>query len=179
MKALAVREENAMVARVTLHNMRQDRDEPVRAFGARLRGQASVCKYNKPRTGCGHDVNYAEAILVDVLCRGLADTEIQMDLLGDPNQEMTVEQALRFIEAKEAGKRSASRLSLTQTTDALGSSYQKQKRPPPRQPPREDSCTYCGGRGQSTNAPTRVLPLGPLPCRLVEYVVVQGGNWVG
>ena len=38
MKALAVREENPMVARVSLHNMRQERDEPIRAFGARLRG---------------------------------------------------------------------------------------------------------------------------------------------
>ena len=45
MKKLAVREENTMVARVTLHNMKQDRGEPVRAYGARLRGQARVCKF--------------------------------------------------------------------------------------------------------------------------------------
>ena len=38
-KTLAIREENTMVARVSLHNMRQDRDEPVRAFGARLWGR--------------------------------------------------------------------------------------------------------------------------------------------
>ncbi len=37
MRRLAVREENTMVARVALHNMRQDRDEPIRAYGARLR----------------------------------------------------------------------------------------------------------------------------------------------
>ena len=66
---------------------------------------------------------------MDVLCGGLAETEIQMDLLGDPNQEMTVEQALRFVEANEAGKRSASRLSLPQTAEALGSNYQRQKKP--------------------------------------------------
>ena len=41
-KKLAIREENTMVARVTLHNMRQDPDEPVRRFCARLRGQAVV-----------------------------------------------------------------------------------------------------------------------------------------
>lgn len=52
MKRLAVREENTMVARVTLRNMRQDRDEPVRAYGARLRGQASVCKFTQQCTGC-------------------------------------------------------------------------------------------------------------------------------
>ena len=39
-KRLAVREENAMVAQVALHNMKPDRDEPIRAYGARLRGQA-------------------------------------------------------------------------------------------------------------------------------------------
>ena len=38
MKRLAIREENTMVARVTLHNMRQDRAEPIRAYRARLRG---------------------------------------------------------------------------------------------------------------------------------------------
>ena len=35
-KTLAVREVNVMVARVALHNMKQDRGEPIRAFGARL-----------------------------------------------------------------------------------------------------------------------------------------------
>ena len=44
-KKLAVREENTMVARVALHNMKQDRDEPVRGFEARIRGQAAVCKF--------------------------------------------------------------------------------------------------------------------------------------
>ena len=47
-RTLAVREENTMVARVAHHNMRQDRDEPVRNFGARLRGQAGVCKFIIP-----------------------------------------------------------------------------------------------------------------------------------
>ena len=37
-KTLAVRQENIMVARVQLSQMKQDRDEPIRAFAARLRG---------------------------------------------------------------------------------------------------------------------------------------------
>ncbi len=82
-RKLAVREENTMVARVTLHNMRQDRDETVRSFGARLRGQADICKFVIPCPGCDAVVSYTEAIMRDVLCRGLADPEIQMDLLGD------------------------------------------------------------------------------------------------
>ena len=79
---LAVREENPMVARVALHNMKQDREEFVRAFGARLRGQASMCRFVKVCTGCGADVNFSEENVADVLCRGLADPEIQQDLLA-------------------------------------------------------------------------------------------------
>ena len=51
---------------------------------------------------CGH-VDYTEAILTDVFCRVLYDTEVQMDLLGDKNQDMMSEQMLRFIEARKQG----------------------------------------------------------------------------
>ena len=54
-----------------------------------------------------------------VLCRGLEDNDIQVDLLGDRNQEMTLEQVLKFIEAKKAGKSSASCLLLPQAIDAV------------------------------------------------------------
>ena len=43
-KILAVREENAMVAGVTLHKMQQDRDKPIRSFGARVRGPTAVLR---------------------------------------------------------------------------------------------------------------------------------------
>ena len=78
-----------------------------------------------------------------------------MDLLGDKNQDMTLEQVLRFVEAKEAGKRSVSRLLLLQAV--TGSSYRRQKRPSAKGPPKnQDTCTYCGARGHGRNPPTRV-----------------------
>ena len=154
MKTLAIREENTMVARVALHNMKQGRDEPVRAFGARLRRQASVCKFTQKCPSCDANVNYTEAMVKDVLCRGLEDNEIQMDLLGDKNQDMSLEEALGFVEAKEAGKRSASRLLLPHATDAVaGSSYRRQKRAPPKE---QETCTYCGTKGHGRNPPTRI-----------------------
>ena len=159
MRSLAVREENTMVARVTLHNMKQDRDEPIRAYGARLRGQASVCKFTQQCTGCDASVDYTETMLRDVLCRGLEDSEIQMDLLGDKNQDMTLEEVLKFVEAKEAGKRSASRLLLPHAVDAAaGSSYRHQKKAAARGTPPKDQepCTYCGSKGHGRSAPTRV-----------------------
>ena len=99
-KKLAVREENTMVARVALHNMRQDRDETVRSFGARIRGQASVCKFLIKCPGCDKEVNYTDAILRDVVTKGISDPEIQLDLLGDKNQDMPLEDIFKFVEAK-------------------------------------------------------------------------------
>jgi hypothetical protein len=126
-KKLAVREENTMVARVELHNMQQDRDEPIRSFGARLRGQAGVCKFTVKFQQCNEDVDYTEHIIRDVVTRGLADHDIQLDLLGDKNQNMTLEDVFQFIEAKEAGKRSAGRLLEAQTTNATRSQYRRTK----------------------------------------------------
>ena len=83
-----------MVTRVQL-NMCQDRDETIRSFGARLRGQAGVCKFLVTCPGCNTEVNYTE----NVLTCGLADNEIQLDLLGDKNQDMTLEEVFQFIEA--------------------------------------------------------------------------------
>ena len=99
-KKLAVREENTMVARVQFHDM-------IGNFGARLRGQAGVCKFLVTCPNCNAEVNYTDNVLRDVLTRGLADSEIQLDLLGDRNQDMSPEEVFQFIEAKEAGKRSA------------------------------------------------------------------------
>ena len=97
-RLIAVREENPKVARVALSRMAQDREEPARAFAARLRGQACVCRFVKACTGCGRESNQAEERVADYLCIGLADAEIQADLLKDPNQNMTVEETLTFIE---------------------------------------------------------------------------------
>ena len=154
-KSLAVREENCMVARVQLHQMRQDRDEPIRRFGARLRGQAGICKFTMKCPSCKTDVNYTDAILRDVLTRGIADPDIQLDLLSDQNQNMTLEKVLQLIEAKESGKRSASQLLDTHGVEAARSSYRREKKNPlPAQ--QDDRCGYCGKSGHGRSAPPSV-----------------------
>jgi hypothetical protein len=150
-KKLAVRAENAMVARVHLHNMKQDRDETIRSFGARIRGQAGVCKFSIKCTSCDADVNYTDAILRDVLTCGIADPEIQLDILSDVNQDMSLEDAFKFIEAKESGKRSAVRLT-SQGAEAAQSSYRKDKLKPHSIKP-DDICGYCGKKGHGKSAP--------------------------
>ena len=164
MRSLAVREENLMVARVQLLNMVQDHDEPVRTFAARLRGQAAVCKFSIPcpRDGCEQVVSYQDEVIRDTLARGLADRDIQLDLLGAQGQtQMSLEDTIRFVEAKEAGKRSAQTLGQSQGAAAARSQYRRAKtvptqpRPPiPTTPP--DLCQYCGRTGHGIKASAAV-----------------------
>ena len=91
-RRLAVREENTMVAQVALHSMRHDRDETLRSFSARVRGQAGVCTFFLHYPDCSQTAHYTEEVLRDVVIRGLEDPEIQLDLLGDKIQDMTVEE---------------------------------------------------------------------------------------
>ena len=85
-----------MVTIDALHNMRQDRDKTVHSFGARLQGQANIFKFIVKCTGCDLDVNYTEAIMRDVLSRGLTGLEIQIDLLGDIKVRKTAKIRKRY-----------------------------------------------------------------------------------
>ena len=108
----------------------------------------SFTPQHPPRTP--QTVHYTEEVLRDVVIRGLEDPEIQLDLLGDKNQDMTFEEDLRFIEAKEAGKRSASRLIDKHGAEAAKSSYTRNKRMERIQhEPKAGSspCTFCGKKG--------------------------------
>ena len=165
-RTLAVREESSMVARAALYNMKQDREESVRAFCARIRGQANTCKFSTPCPSCNTDVCYTDTMIRDVLSRGLADQDIQLDLLGHSNQDMNLEQVVAFVEAKETGKRSASRLIDAHGSDpvrtaAAHSQYrkeQKQARVSKNHPQAQNStdlCQYCGSQGHGEKLPTR------------------------
>ena len=156
-KSLAVREENIMVARVTLHGMKQDREESVRAFGARIKGQAGVCKLSVKCPNCERDVSYKDDVLKDVLARGIADQEIQLDLLSDSNQDRSLEEMFKFVEIKETGKMSASHINNPALSHTIPnnvnatSTYRQNKRQQP-QKAKELICSYCGKSGHGTNA---------------------------
>ncbi len=140
-----------MVARVALYEMRQDHDETIRSFGARIQGQAGVCKYMLDCPSCHTEVSYINHILRDVLTRGIADPKIQLDLLGNNNQDMTLEEVFQFIEAKEAGKRSASKLLASQGASSTRSQYRHESLQN-----KTDLCSYCGKNGHGKNAPSHV-----------------------
>ena len=76
-------------------------------FAARLRGQVEVGRFTKKYAGCDRISNQGEERVADQLCIGLANAEIQEDLLKHPDQDMGVEDTIRFVEVRAAGKRSA------------------------------------------------------------------------
>jgi len=78
-----------MVARVALHNTFQDRDKPIPGYAARLRGQAGICKFSVKCQRCSHEVSYTEQIIRDIITRNVADNDIQLELLGSENQNIT------------------------------------------------------------------------------------------
>ncbi|MEL6805700.1 MAG: hypothetical protein AAFO91_18165, partial [Bacteroidota bacterium] len=148
--SLAVRQENIMVARVELHDMRQDQDEAIRSFAARVKGQANVCQFILECPSCSASVNFTNEILKDVIVKGILDCDIQLDLLSDHNQNMTLEQIIRYVETKESGKRSASKIFHdVQAASTSRSAYQRSKF---RVGKPETVCNYCGKGGHGKNA---------------------------
>ena len=80
--------------------------EPVRKFAGRVRSLAVVNGYTVKCTkeGCGQDVSYTEAVIMDQLIAGLADTEIQKDVLSHTEADTwDLEKLLKYVEGKESG----------------------------------------------------------------------------
>ena len=124
-ESFAVRQENVMVARLHLQQMRQDRNEPARNFSARLKGQASVCQYNID-CNCGSQFSHGDQMVRDTLIVGLADDDIRLDVLGQANQEMSLDETI-------SGKRSAGRVHHNPPTvptaiNAASSTYKRNER---------------------------------------------------
>ena len=102
-KNVAVREDNnGCLSATPQYAPRLGRGNP--QFWCRLCGPASICKFQVNCPNCNTEVTYTENVLQDALTRGLVNSEFQLDLLGDGNQDMSLEEVFEFIEAKEAGK---------------------------------------------------------------------------
>ena len=140
--SLAVRRENVMVSRLALHGMTQDREEGVRNFAARLRGQANECKF-VVRCPCANprDVDFTDQMIRDVLIRDLNDHDIQHEILGHEDQDMNLQAALKLIEAKEAGRRSQASLTL-EGAHAM-SQHKKANNYQPATADRQAKCAKC------------------------------------
>ena len=104
LRSIAVKKQNIAVNRIKLTSLQQDRGESVRKFAGRVRSLAAVSKFSVKccckDEGCS-PVSYTEEMIVDQVIRGLANQEIQKDVLSsDP---MDLEKLLLYVEGKESG----------------------------------------------------------------------------
>ena len=63
----------------------------------------------------------------DVLIKGITDSDIRQDILGEMKQDMSLDQVTKYILAKLQAKQSASHLSGETTTGAVRSSHRRRK----------------------------------------------------
>ena len=170
-KTLAVRPENVLVARVQLQSMVQDHSEPVRSYAARLRGQARVCNFTQQKECTCKAImefDYSDVMVRDALIRGLSDEDTRLEIVGQPNQEMSLDDVLQLAEARESGRRTAGRLihaPAVSNTAAAHSNYKKGNNQPRSNPTTTESanqstrpstpCRYCGKHGHSNHSQAR------------------------
>ena len=107
LKQLCVRKKNRAVNRVKLGTMKQDKGEPVRKFAGRVMSLDNVSEYSVACSKCQQSVPYTEAVITDQVIAGLAEGEIQKDVLSHPEAAtMNLEKRLQFVEGKESGQAS-------------------------------------------------------------------------
>ena len=165
---LAVHGESQLISRLNLRSMCQDHNEDIRHYTARVKGQAALCNYSIECPSCKAQVSYADQEIKDQICTGLADPEIQKQVLAQRDQHTSTENLVAFIEDREAGKRSQTALTSSANSVSQISAYQKSKKkaetPEKKQLVTEvargtsstETCSYCGEIGHGRRA-TRVI----------------------
>ena len=188
-KKLAVRGESKLICRVNLRSMCQDHNEDIRHYSARVKGQASLCHYIIECPSCKQPASYAEEEIRDQLVTGLSDPEIQKEVLARREQQPSADQTedlVRFIEDREAGRRSQTALTSANHVSKI-SAYKKSKTKPPdtstsTDASYQDVCSYCGETGHGKRAPKSIRKFQCSAFQKVQVVAYKkperriGGN---
>ena len=124
---------------------KQERDEPVRTFVARLRGLGNICVLFTQCTGeaCTKTVSHVEPTILLALVKGLVDVDTKGEILSKVKQ-MDLEETQAFMEARETGKRDLVLLSGGPSSGQVNAVKVQGK------------CWQCGQVGHSGKAPASV-----------------------
>ncbi|XP_078377784.1 uncharacterized protein LOC144660939 [Oculina patagonica] len=129
MRSLAIIPVATGVLRTKLLQLRQERDEPFRAFTARVRGKAETCAF-ATKCECGKNVDYTDHVIRDVLLSGIFDPDIRREILGTKDVLKTpVNEVIALVENKEMARNA-----LPSSTLSAVSSFKRQQ-DPPKEPP--------------------------------------------
>ena len=146
MRSLAVIPVATCVLRTELLQLRQERDEPFRAFTAKVRGKAETCSFSTACI-CGRSVDYTDHVIRDVILNGLYDTDIRKEVLGIAEiLEKPITEFIALVETKEMARNA-----LPSPTLSAVSSFQRLKKsppahasvPPPADRAKEATCPGC------------------------------------
>ena len=136
-KAVAVQPVAGGILRATAHSAKQAHRERFQAFAAKVRGLTTDCKYILP---CPHapvgeqvctivdcrGVDYTPEVIKDILLSGIYDHDVRREVLGNSiTEDKSVNELIRFVEAKEAARNAAICGRPMATTAAASSSYKK------------------------------------------------------
>ncbi|XP_068678617.1 uncharacterized protein [Montipora foliosa] len=125
MRSLAVIPVATGVLRTELLQLRQERDEPFRAFTARVRGKAETCAFST-QCECGKNIDYTDHVIRDVLLNGISDPDIRLEVLGTKTVLQTpVNDVIALVENKEMARNA-----LPSSTLSAVSSFKRQQEPP-------------------------------------------------
>ena len=138
-ETLAVIKQSNHVNILAMMKSKQERDEPVRQFAARLRGLAAVCDLAALCT-CGNTVSMVDKWVLMTLINGLHDEDTQQAVLSKV-EEMNLADTIVFVEAREVGKHSVKAIN-----GGLMSSQVHRV-----QDDGEGTCKFCGENGHGKN----------------------------
>jgi hypothetical protein len=149
---LAVRARNKLVATKTLRAKKQGPDQPVQSFVAELRAIARECDFKVcvpecsecKQCRCARSVSYTDQMVRDQLVFGLADSEIQQEILA--TRDISLDDAIIFIVGKESGKWSQKDMVYDAGSLSAVSTYKKGKRDNFTD---RKKCGHCGGNAHS------------------------------
>ena len=134
-KTLAVTTLHPSIHVVNLHQMRQNNDEPTKAFSARVRSVAANCNLEKKCTGptCTEMVSYIEETCYHVVMAGLNDQDMKdraltQAMLGAIKDLLTL---VNFATAEESARNTTIKSEISAMNKA-------------KQPPNRRKCSHCG-----------------------------------
>ena len=137
----AVEKQSDLQNKVKPMEAKQEPDEPVRTFVARLRGLANICVLFTQCTG--EAVSHVEPTILLALVKGLVDVDTKGEILSKVKQ-MDLEETQAFMEARETGKRDLVLLSGGPSSGQVNAVKVQGK------------CWQCGQVGHSGKAPASV-----------------------
>ena len=149
-KRLAVERQSNIINTVALLSVTQDRDEGVRQFAARLRGLAAVCDFSLV-CSCGVKVSGEEKWILMAMVKGLNDEDTKQEVMSKV-KEMSLDETIAFVEARETGKKSINTLSgglmASSQVNRINTSYKDQGL---FSKDAQEKCKYCGTQGHGRN----------------------------